>query len=37
MARGLQSDENKSTQQSMWDKTQRMHDNREHGGAASSM
>ncbi|KAL2002455.1 hypothetical protein VTN02DRAFT_6763 [Thermoascus thermophilus] len=37
IARGLQPDESKSTSQSLWDKTERVHDNHEHGGAGASI
>ncbi|EAU36546.1 hypothetical protein ATEG_03272 [Aspergillus terreus NIH2624] len=35
-ARGAQSDDSKSAPQEAWDKTQRTHDNKAHGGAAES-
>ncbi|KAE8356883.1 heat shock protein 9/12-domain-containing protein [Aspergillus coremiiformis] len=36
-ARGVQPDDSKSGTQEMWDKTQRVHDNEHHGGAAQSI
>lgn len=37
VVRGAQSDEGKSTSQEAWDKGQRMHDDKSHGGAGASM
>jgi hypothetical protein len=35
--RGAQSDKDKSAPQEAWDKTQRAHDNEQHGGASQSI